>query len=280
MAQMMVGTREIPQAQQKKAAAAADGKEPQLVLRNLVVENDSSVAAVDDLTLAVHPGEIVGVAGVSGNGQRELVEALIGQREPLAGQILVGGAPYAATRSEIRRHRVFSLPEEPARNACIASMSVAENMALRNFDAAPIARGVWLNRAALLAQAERLIAKFKVKTQGPHAPIATLSGGNVQRAVLARELSADVALLIVANPVFGLDFAAVADIHDRILDARNRGTAVLLISEDLDELLELSDRIVVMCDGRIVHETAIADADVQRIGRHMAGHAAEVPHPA
>jgi ABC-type uncharacterized transport system ATPase subunit len=157
-------------------------------------------------------------------------------------------------------------------------MSVADNMALRNFDRAPIARGLWLNKAAVREQAERLIAKFQVKTQGPDAPIGTLSGGNVQRAVLARELSGDVSLLIVANPVFGLDFAAVADIHDRILAARNAGTAVLLISEDLDELLELSDRIVVMCDGRIVHDTPIAEAEVQVIGRHMAGHATEEAH--
>ena len=280
MAEMMVGSREIPEAHQKKSAGAAGAKEAQLLIRNLVVENDSSMAAVEDLTLAVHPGEIVGIAGVSGNGQRELVEALIGQRKAVAGNILVGGEPYGASRAEIRRHRVFSLPEEPIRNACVPAMSVAENMALRNFDRTPIARGPWLSKAAMQEQAERLIAKFQVKTQGPNAPIGTLSGGNVQRAVLARELSADVALLIVANPVFGLDFAAVADIHDRILAARNAGTAVLLISEDLDELLELSDRIVVMCDGRIVHETPIAAADVQVIGRHMAGHAAAEPRSA
>jgi simple sugar transport system ATP-binding protein len=280
MAEMMVGSREVPQAHQKKSAGGGEAKEPRLVIRDLVVENDSSIAAVQGLTLAVHPGEIVGIAGVSGNGQRELVEALIGQREPVAGKILVGGESYGATRSEIRRHRVFSLPEEPARNACVPSMSVAENMALRNFDSAPIAHGPWLSKAAIQEQAERLIARFQVKTRGPNAPIATLSGGNVQRAVLARELSSDVSLLIVANPVFGLDFAAVADIHDRIVDARNGGTAVLLISEDLDELLELSDRVVVMCDGRIVHETPIADADVQVIGRHMAGHVVDESHPA
>jgi simple sugar transport system ATP-binding protein len=280
MAEMMIGSREIPAAQQQKSSAAEVAKEPQLAIRNLVVENDSGVAAVEDFTLAVRAGEIVGIAGVSGNGQRELVEALIGQRDPVAGTVLVGGEPFGASRSEIRRHRVFSLPEEPLRNACVASMTVAENMALRNFDLAPIARGLWLNQAAIRDQALRLIAKFKVKTQGVNASIATLSGGNVQRAVLARELSADVSLLIVANPVFGLDFAAVADIHDRILAARNADTAVLLISEDLDELLELSDRIVVMCDGRIVHDTPIAGADVQVIGRHMAGHATEQPQPA
>jgi len=280
MAEMMVGSREIPKSHRQKSAGVEERKKPQLAIQNLVVANDSGVAAVEDFTLAVHPGEIVGIAGVSGNGQRELVEVLIGQRQSLAGNILVGGKRYSATRSEIRRHRVFSLPEEPIKNACVPSMSVAENMALRNFDKAPIARGLWLRKAAIQKQAERLIAKFNVKTQGPSAPIGTLSGGNVQRAVLARELSADVSLLIVANPVFGLDFAAVADIHDRILAARNAGTAVLLISEDLDELLELSDRVVVMCDGHIVHDTPIADADVQVIGRHMAGHATEEPHPA
>jgi simple sugar transport system ATP-binding protein len=121
-------------------------------------------------------------------------------------------------------------------------------------------------------QAERFIAEFKVSTRGPDAPIATLSGGNVQRAVLARELSEHVSVLIAANPVFGLDFAAVAEIHDRILAARDRGAAVLLVSEDLDELLEISDRIVVICDGRIVHETPAGSADIAVIGPSMAGH--------
>ena len=119
---------------------------------------------------------------------------------------------------------------------------------------------------------ERLIAEYKVKTAGADAPMRSLSGGNVQRAVLARELSNDVSVLIAANPVFGLDFAAVAEIHARILAARDAGAAVLLVSEDLDELLELSDRIAVMFDGRLVHETARALADVGVIGRCMAGH--------
>ena len=182
------------------------------------------------------------------------------------------GRPYRATRGAIRFHGAFSLPEEPMRNACVPDMSVAENMALRNFDRPPLALGPWLRRGGMRAQAERWIAEFKVKTQGVDAPMATLSGGNVQRAVLARELSEPVSVLIVANPVFGLDFAAVAEIHDRILAARDSGAAVLLVSEDLDELLELSDRLVVMTDGRIVHETPTARADIAVIGRCMAGH--------
>ena len=137
---------------------------------------------------------------------------------------------------------------------------------------APLAAGIWLKSGAMQEQAIRLIEEFKVKTRGPGTPISALSGGNVQRAVLARELSSQALVLIAANPVFGLDFAAVAEIHDRILDARNQGTAVLLVSADLDELLELSDRIVVMFEGHIVHETKTSEADIAVIGPAMAGH--------
>ncbi len=271
LAEMMVGSRDIPQAHGSKSGRASD--QPRLSVRNLVVENDSGLPAVEEFSIDVRPGEIVGIAGVSGNGQRELVEALIGQRQPVAGSIHVNGKPYGATRGEIRVHRAFSLPEEPLRNACVPGMSVAENMALRNFDQAPLASGIWLRGRAMTAQAQRWIGEFKVKTQGAEAPIATLSGGNVQRAVLARELSESVSVLIVANPVFGLDFAAVAEIHDRILAARNAGAAVLLVSEDLDELLELSDRLLVIFDGRIVHETLTSEADIGVVGPSMAGHA-------
>jgi simple sugar transport system ATP-binding protein len=159
-------------------------------------------------------------------------------------------------------------------------MSVAENMALRNFDRAPISRGPWMRTSAMVAQADRWIGEFGVKTRGAAAAIGTLSGGNVQRAVLARELSDPAQVLIAANPVFGLDFAAVAEIHDRILLARNGGAAVLLVSEDLDELLELSDRLLVIFDGRIVHETATAAADIGVIGPSMAGHSLQAAQAA
>jgi simple sugar transport system ATP-binding protein len=276
LAEMMVGTRQIPQMRTGRAAHAGAATEPRLVVHDLVVEDDAGRAAVRGLTLAVRPGEILGIAGVSGNGQRELVEALIGQRRPLSGEIRVGGRPYRATRGEIRDHRALSLPEEPLRNACVPALSVAENMALRNFDRAPLASGPWLRRGAMREQARRWIADFKVQSQGPEAPISTLSGGNVQRAVLARELSEEVSVLVAANPVFGLDFAAVAEIHDRILAVRNAGGAVLLVSEDLDELLELSDRLAVIFEGRLVHETPAASADIAVIGPCMAGHHAAV----
>ncbi|WP_025099257.1 ATP-binding cassette domain-containing protein [Burkholderia sp. A1] len=239
----------------------------------LTVRDDLGLPAVRELSLAVRRGEILGIAGVSGNGQKALVEALIGQRQPAAGRMAVGGRPYRATREEMRERRVFAIPEEPLRNACIASMSVAENLALRDFDRAPLrAQGWRLDRRALRRRAAERIAEFKVSPPLPERAIGTLSGGNVQRAVLARELGQPVEVLIVANPVFGLDFASVADIHARLLAAREAGAAILLVSEDLDELLALSDRIAVMSAGRLVFETEAAGADRAVLGHHMAGH--------
>jgi len=271
LAEMMIGRREALSGRHARPASSAAG-EVRLSLRGLRVADDSGRTAVDVERLEVRSGEIVGVAGVSGNGQREMVEALVGQRAREAGDVRVHGEPFRARRAEMRRHRVFALPEEPLHNGCVPDLSVAENMALRRFDRSPMAMGPWLRWGVLLRAAAHLVAEYGVKTRGPNAPMRTLSGGNVQRAVLARELSEEVSVLIAANPVFGLDFAAVSDIHSRIRDARDRGAAVLLVSEDLDELLELSDRIVVMSGGRIVHETVTAKADTGVIGRAMAGH--------
>jgi ABC-type uncharacterized transport system ATPase subunit len=171
---------------------------------------------------------------------------------------------------------VFAIPEEPLRNACVAGMSVAENLALRDFDRAPVCRSGWrLDRRAMRERATQLIRDFNVKPPVPERMIGTLSGGNVQRAVLARELGQPVDVLIVANPVFGLDFASVADIHARLIAARDAGAAVLLVSEDLDELLELADRIAVMAEGRLVYETPAASAERAVLGQHMAGHTEE-----
>ena len=153
-------------------------------------------------------------------------------------------------------------------------MSVAENIALpriRPRAASPAAAGGSTAPRSARTR-ERKIARYKIKTRTPDTPIAALSGGNVQRAVLARELGGEVEVLIAANPCFGLDFAAVAQIHAEIMAARNRGAAVLLVSEDLDELLELSDRLVVMFHGEFVYEARASEADLTEIGRHMAGH--------
>jgi simple sugar transport system ATP-binding protein len=244
---------------------------PRLAVQDLRVNGEGGRPAIDGLSLQVRPGEIVGIAGVAGNGQRELVAALTGVMGLAGGTLAIDGEPFRPTRAQMERHGVRSLPEEPLHNACVGRLSVGENLALRNFDRPPLARGPWLSSAAIKAQALRQIVAFKIKAPGPEAPIETLSGGNVQRAVLARELSEEADVLIVANPVFGLDFAAVAEIHQRLMDVRNRGGAVLLISEDLDELLALSDRVLVMSEGRIVHETRAADADRNVLGAHMGG---------
>ncbi|MFT3803576.1 MAG: ABC transporter ATP-binding protein [Burkholderiaceae bacterium] len=253
------------------AAAAVREASPALEVRDLKVDGDRGTLAVDGLSLAVRPGEILGVAGVSGNGQRELVEALVGQRSRAGGTVRVMGRPYAARRAENRALEVRSLPEEPLRNACVSGLSVAENMALRDFDQPPLASGGLLRFGRWKRRARAWIDEYGIKTQGEGAPIESLSGGNVQRTVLARELAGRINVLIAANPVFGLDFAAVAEIHGRIEQVRDRGGAVLLVSEDLDELLALSDRIVVMSAGRIVHETPAAGADRHELGAFMGG---------
>jgi simple sugar transport system ATP-binding protein len=269
MARMMIG-KDLPHPQHGTAKTG----EPRLVLAGLNRESpDPFGTDLKDMHLSVHSGEIVGIAGVSGNGQRQLVEVLAGQREAESGEIRVAGDIYRASREEMRRHKMSLLPEEPLKNACVGGMSVADNIAFREFDRAPFASGGWwLNRAAFRDDADRKIAQYKIKTRTPDTPIAALSGGNVQRAVLARELGGDVEVLIAANPCFGLDFAAVAQIHAEIMAARNRGAAVLLVSEDLDELLELSDRLVVMFHGQFVYEARASEADLTEIGRHMAGH--------
>ena len=152
-------------------------------------------------------------------------------------------------------------------------MSVAENIVFREFDRAPFAAGgFWLRKGQFREEAERKIANYGIKTRSPETRIGDLSGGNVQRTVLARELSEGVEVLVAADPCFGLDFAAVAQIRAEIMAARNKGAAVLLVSSDLDEILELADRIVVMFHGEFVYEAKTAEADLTAVGRHMAGH--------
>jgi ABC-type uncharacterized transport system ATPase subunit len=271
MARMMVGD-EPPKANQERQAQAP-GKLV-LELADLHAVDDLGTPAVESFTLKVHAGEIVGIAGVSGNGQEELVEVLAGQRVPRSGRIIINGERYFATRDEMRAQKVRCLPDEPLRNACVGGMSVAENIGFRRFDRTPFAWArAFVSGGALRKTARALIGEYGIRTPGPDAPIGSLSGGNVQRAVLARELNEDVTLLIASNPCFGLDFAAVAEIRSRIMQARNRGTAVLLISADLDEVFTLSDRVVVMSEGRAVYQVEIGKADIGVIGRHMAGHA-------
>jgi len=281
LAQAMVGEAAgAPSSEENKAPARVNAGDlaiesgatgPALEVRGLSVMGDRGTLAVQALSLQVRPGEILGIAGVSGNGQRELVEALVGQRPRGAGEVRVTGQPYAGRREENHRLQLRALPEEPLRNACVGELSVAENMALRDFDLPPLCGGGRLRFGQWRSRARAWIADYGVKTRGEGAPIRSLSGGNVQRAVLARELHGEIKVLIAANPVFGLDFAAVREIHGRLRGVAARGGAVLLVSEDLDELLELADRIVVMSEGRAVYETPAATADRQTIGAHMGG---------
>jgi simple sugar transport system ATP-binding protein len=244
-----------------------------LSIQGLSAMGDRGTLAVRSLSLHVRRGEVLGIAGVSGNGQRELVEAIVGQRPRAGGKIMVVGAAYQGRRGENNRLKLRALPEEPLRHASVGELSVAGNMALRDFERPPLAAHGWLCFSAWRSRARAWIADYGIQTRGEGAPIASLSGGNVQRAVLARELAGTINVLIAANPVFGLDFAAVREIHARIVGVRAAGGAVLLVSEDLDELLELSDRIAVMSEGRIVFETPAAGADRRTIGAHMGGHA-------
>jgi simple sugar transport system ATP-binding protein len=267
MAEMMMGEKREPQPVEKTPRTETI---PILQVEHLQANKDNGVPALHSLNLTVNKGEIVGIAGISGNGQRELVEVLAGQRPATGGKVLVNSTPYTATRKEINQHSVFVLPEEPLKNACVAHMSVADNLALRTFDRPPQANGFMLAFKAMRDAAVTLIGQFKIKTPSPETPVGNLSGGNVQRTVLARELSADhINLLIAANPCFGLDFAMVDYIHSQILNARNRGVAVLLVSEDLDELLKLSDRLLVISGGHFTYETPIETADFGAIGHAM-----------
>ena len=271
MARLMIGDTQIRASatRAEKPAGAA-----MLDLAGLMAGDDEGLPVLNAVNLKIHSGEIVGVAGVSGNGQSQLVEVLSGQRPLRDGRVFVRGQPFEPTRDSFFRMKVFGLPEEPLKNAAVPRMTVAENMAFRSFDRPPNAKlGWWLSPGPMRAKARDLITRFRVKTQSPESAIGDLSGGNVQRAILARELSGDVDVLIVANPCFGLDFASVAEIRSRIMEQRNKGAAVLLISEDLDEILELADRVAVMSGGTITYVAPIAETDRSTIGSHMAGHA-------
>ncbi len=264
---MMIGEPHVPP---RPARQTGTGAEPRLCIKRLTTSASLGRAGLDIAELNVCPHEVVGVAGVAGNGQNELVEVLAGQRQA-QGSVTVGGITYTATRRQAQKLGVRVIPEEPLRNGCVPQMTVTDNLCLRSFDR-PKPDGTprrWLERGGMLRRARAMMGAHGIRAPSPDAPINVLSGGNVQRCVLARELEGEVALLIVANPCFGLDVKAAAETRSRLMAARNGGCSVLLISEDLDEILELADRIVVMRGGRIVHEAAADGADAKSIGAHM-----------
>lgn len=273
LAELMMGGARPPAAIGKKYVSAA---EPALELQDLRVRGDKGLLAVNGVSLIVRRGEILGIAGVSGNGQRELVQAIGGQRAIDDGTIHVFGRLFTPTREQIRETGLLTLPEEPLENATVPGMSVAQNLALRSFDQPPCSRMGWLlNRAAMQEAARAAIRRFSIRPPAAYLPIRTLSGGNVQRTVLARDLGSGAAtVMVVANPCFGLDFAATAFVHNHLVELRNSGGAVLLVSEDLDEIVKLADRIVVMSEGAIAHETIPEEMDLTVIGRYMGGDSA------
>ncbi|MGD0677514.1 MAG: ABC transporter ATP-binding protein [Polyangiaceae bacterium] len=280
MARMMVGGDLPPTAIDEPAGArrASDGPvgpgpgPVRLAIDRVGAADARGIQVLDGVSLEVRSGEIVGIAGVSGNGQEPLFEIVAGQRELDSGEIRVEGRVYGGKRAEARAGGVRCLPEEPLRNGCVATMTVAENLGFRVYDRPPFTWASWLVRgAALRRHAGACIRDYGIRAPSVDAPISELSGGNVQRVVLARELENGARVLVVTNPCFGLDFAAVREIRARLRDARNRGVAVLLISSDLDEVFALSDRILVMSGGKIAYETAAVNADLAVVGRHMAG---------
>ena len=244
---------------------------PALEVIELTVDGDRGQRALNALSLQVRPGEILGLAGVAGNGQQELLQALTGQRRRIAGQVRVQGEAFDGSRAMNRRLGVRALPQEPLLNACVPAMTVAENLALRDFDQAPMSRGGWMRWGQVAAHARARIEQYRIKAPGLQAPMQALSGGNVQRAVLSRELVQEARLLLVSNPSFGLDFAATQEVHSRLRAAAAQGCGVLLISEDLDEILLLAHRVAVISEGRIVMEVKADSADKQAIGACMAG---------
>jgi general nucleoside transport system ATP-binding protein len=218
-----------------------------------------------DLTLTVGSGEIVGVAGVSGNGQVELSELAAGLVEPSAG----------ARRSAARV--VAFIPEDRLATGLVGPMTIAENLAFRRFHRRPMSTPLWLRGRHIREHARELIDRFRIPTQNPRNRVASLSGGGLQRVIVAREITESPELLIAAQPTRGLDVVSAQAVRAQIVAARDRGAGVLLVSEDLDELLELCDRIVVMLGGRIVAELPRGEANRRELGREMTGaaHASE-----
>jgi simple sugar transport system ATP-binding protein len=244
-----------------------------LAVEGVTVRTRDGRTLLDDLSLHVRAGEIVGVAGVEGNGQRALADALSSLLDVDSGVILVGGDPVRTGRAgAMAAAGVGVIPEDRHDSGVVLEMTVAENLAL--VDVTTLATAGVIDRGALRARAETLIEEFDISCQGPDAPLFSLSGGNQQRVVLARELSQHPKVLIAAQPTRGLDVGAIEYMTDRLRRAAESGVGVLLISSEIEEILDLAHRIVVISEGRIIGSMDRADADLSRIGLMMGGHAA------
>jgi general nucleoside transport system ATP-binding protein len=267
LARMMVG-REVVLRVEKPPAQPG---EVLLSAENLVVVDDRGLEACRGVSLEVHAGEIVGIAGVDGNGQSELIDALTGLRQPASGRIVVGGRDVTnASARGVLDNGIGHIPEDRQRRGLVLDFSLAENLALHDFRTPPESRFGWLFPRRLVERARRLLKEFDVRGGGPQTPAAALSGGNQQKVVVAREVSRDPRVLVAAQPTRGLDVGAIEFVHRRLVTERDEGRAIMLVSFELEEILSLSDRILVVYEGRIVGEYP-PDVSEEDLGFAMTG---------
>ncbi|HLU52147.1 MAG TPA: ABC transporter ATP-binding protein [Acidimicrobiia bacterium] len=271
LAEMMVG-RPVDLVVDKTAAEPGD---PVLEVSDLVVTDARGHRAVDGVSFTVRAGEIVGIAGVQGNGQTELVEAITGLVVPLAGHIVLDGRDITrATPRERHRLGMSHVPEDRQRDGLVLDFDLTENIVLNAYYDRPYSRGIVMDWDAAREHAEELVTQYDVRTPSVDVLASHLSGGNQQKLIVAREFARDTALIVASQPTRGVDVGSIEYIHRRIVEERDEGSAVLIVSSELDEILALSDRILVMYRGRIVAETTPAETTPAELGLYMAGQVA------
>jgi len=267
LASLMVG-RSVSLGVDKEPAAPGDAT---FQVKDLTVMDEVGTAVVDRVSLDVARGEILVVAGVQGNGQTELTEAIVGLRKPVAGSIALDGKELVGRGvADVLGAGVGYVPEDRSTDGIIGTFSVEENLVLDLFTSAPYSSAGALNKGAIRSNAEQRVVEFDVRTQNVQAPAGTLSGGNQQKVVLAREMSRPLRLLIASQPTRGLDVGSIEFVHQRVVGERDNGTPVIIVSTELDEVLALADRIAVMYRGRIVGVVP-GDTDRDVLGLMMAG---------
>ena len=268
LASMMVGREVILQVDKDEARPG----DPVLVINDLHVKDDRDLMAVNGLSLEVRAGEILGIAGVQGNGQTVLVEAITGLRPIVSGQITIEGHDVShAKPRRITENGVAHVPEDRQKNGMVADFPIKDNMVLQTYYLGPFSIGIIANETAKDENARKLVKQYDVRTPSIYVNIGTLSGGNQQKAIVAREFSRPSRLLIVAQPTRGLDVGSIEFIHKQIVKMRDEGTGVLLVSAELDEILSLSDQVAVMFAGKIIDTLPIDEADRENVGLLMAG---------
>ena len=269
LAQMMVGREVVLRIERPPLTAGR----PVLEVRNLSLEDDAR-PILDDISFVVHEREILGVAGVEGNGQHELVATLIGVRRPTSGTISLGEERFEHIDPKGFAERGGAvIPEDRHRDGVALELSVMANLMMKDFASSPFARRGVLDRAMARRHSAELMEQFDIRAPGPATPMRSLSGGNQQKAVLAREMHHHPRFLIAAQPTRGLDIGAAEFVYRRLLEHRDRGGATLLISVELDEILSLSDRIAIMVRGRFLRILDASEADPELLGLLMAGEA-------